>query len=76
MIAVETKYQAERIDDARWTLALQIRLARNVARSMHRHAVETETRDWQLAAAYRNEAVAHLETLAALRAVSRAMRGV
>jgi hypothetical protein len=63
-------------NDARWALAREIRMARNVHRTMLAKAIEIDAADWRLAVAYRHEAAGWLHALHSLRAVSRTLRGV
>jgi hypothetical protein len=76
MIAMDTYEKGSRIREARWALANEIRMARNVNRAMLRRANDLEPSDWRLAAAYRHEAIGHQHVIEALRRVSRALRGI
>jgi len=66
---------AQRMTEARWALANEIKMARKVARSMRIRAAEMDAADWRLASAYRSVALGREETLTSLRNVGRAMRG-
>jgi hypothetical protein len=64
------------IRNTRWALASEIRMARNIHRSMLVKAAELESTDWRLARAYHHEATGWLHALHSLRSVSRTLRGV
>jgi len=76
MINLNASDSRDTIRETRWQLAMQIRLARNVGRVMRQQAREVNDTDWRLASAYRSEAASRLQTLTALRAVSRTLRGI